>query len=338
MDEILTKCFICDEPFVANQTSTGQFLSDSLNTPIKLVLQNCLRVIIEVEKEYFCTKCSTKIYEYDKLVQMCALIEDDLYGLFQKKPLDTYLLLDAEILDDSATDTVTPTKSNELQSPGETALNSSNSDFDQNLYEIDYVTENEEAHSDEMVVEYLEDCDSQPLEEIEDYVAAHVIPTKEKCKDSIDMLKLEVKEEVIDDDGDGAEEQEIPKQKPKTKSPTKSPKKSPLKSPKTEKVKTTRKSIKVTVLSCKKCSFTCQTIPDLRAHAKTHTDSPFVCDLCGRSYKTKSALTVHVGVHAGRDPFECPVCKKKFTQNGALSRHMPLHTGEKPYQVNQNCK
>lgn len=58
-----------------------------------------------------------------------------------------------------------------------------------------------------------------------------------------------------------------------------------------------------------------------------------VCDICGKSYKTKSALSLHINVHTQKNAHECNICGRGFTQRGALVRHMPMHTGEKPYQV-----
>lgn len=59
----------------------------------------------------------------------------------------------------------------------------------------------------------------------------------------------------------------------------------------------------------------------------------YECVDCGQLYTTKSALTIHVGLHKGISPHECDVCGKRFATKSALSRHMPLHTGERPYQV-----
>lgn len=58
-----------------------------------------------------------------------------------------------------------------------------------------------------------------------------------------------------------------------------------------------------------------------------------MCDICGKSYKTKSALSLHINVHTRKNAYECNICGRGFTQRGALVRHMPMHTGEKPYQV-----
>lgn len=67
-----------------------------------------------------------------------------------------------------------------------------------------------------------------------------------------------------------------------------------------------------------------------------HFDKKFDCNICGVSYKSKSGLDVHIGLHKGLSPHQCTICNKKFTQKGALVRHMPIHSGEKPYQVSSN--
>lgn len=82
------------------------------------------------------------------------------------------------------------------------------------------------------------------------------------------------------------------------------------------------------------------------------------CDICGRSYMSKGALSVHIIKHLKQSPhgnliesefdrkklikfeiiifsyIECSICKKTFTQRIGLTRHMPIHTGEKKHQVN----
>lgn len=95
-----------------------------------------------------------------------------------------------------------------------------------------------------------------------------------------------------------------------------------------------RVQIEVKIYKCKKCHFKTLEYDEFIEHRAEHeTEERFVCDICGRSYKSKSALTTHIGLHSNRSPFECQLCNKTFTQRGALVRHMPIHTGEKPHQV-----
>ncbi|XP_014219878.1 zinc finger protein 436-like [Copidosoma floridanum] len=91
---------------------------------------------------------------------------------------------------------------------------------------------------------------------------------------------------------------------------------------------------KVTKRSCKHCDQTFKTETGLRHHLlDKHPDlRPYICEKCGKAYKHKPALEIHLGMHAGFSPFKCNKCGKCFTQKGALHRHLPLHTNEAPFQ------
>lgn len=87
--------------------------------------------------------------------------------------------------------------------------------------------------------------------------------------------------------------------------------------------------------ACKRCFNKFKTPSELAEHDCKPKSKPFICDICGLNYKSKSSLSIHMaGVHSGLNQHNCEVCGKSFSQRGALTRHMPLHTGEKPYQVN----
>ncbi|XP_031621758.1 zinc finger protein 239-like isoform X4 [Contarinia nasturtii] len=77
-----------------------------------------------------------------------------------------------------------------------------------------------------------------------------------------------------------------------------------------------------------------QLLDDLIEGELKHIDEiqRFICDICGRSYKSKSAVRVHLGIHSGQSSEKCHICGKKFSRRGHLVRHLPMHTGEQPYQ------
>lgn len=81
-------------PSVAMDKYLGLNIAVTLAMPLSAVLEKCLRVVADVEKEYFCTKCSKKIEEYDRLMWQSRQIEKDLHEQFQNK----YIKFD---LDDS---------------------------------------------------------------------------------------------------------------------------------------------------------------------------------------------------------------------------------------------
>ena len=55
-------------------------------------------------------------------------------------------------------------------------------------------------------------------------------------------------------------------------------------------------------------------------------DPQYVCDICGKMYKSKSNLETHIRIHDGTSLFNCEFCGKLFTQKISLKRHLPIHT------------
>ncbi|XP_055547626.1 zinc finger protein 345-like [Wyeomyia smithii] len=52
----------------------------------------------------------------------------------------------------------------------------------------------------------------------------------------------------------------------------------------------------------------------------------YVCDLCGKKYKNKNSLKIHMAnVHDGERMFACDVCGKQFAFRSNLSRHQQMH-------------
>lgn len=56
------------------------------------------------------------------------------------------------------------------------------------------------------------------------------------------------------------------------------------------------------------------------------------CDLCSKTFSTKSKLIIHKRSHSGEKPFVCNVCEKPFSQKPHLQRHYLLHTSQKPFK------
>lgn len=46
------------------------------------------------------------------------------------------------------------------------------------------------------------------------------------------------------------------------------------------------------------------------------------CDVCNKTFSTRTNLTRHRITHDGKKPYVCKICGNSFTQNGSLKSHM----------------
>ncbi|CAD5114955.1 DgyrCDS3989 [Dimorphilus gyrociliatus] len=112
--------------------------------------------------------------------------------------------------------------------------------------------------------------------------------------------------------------------------------------------------------SCTECGATFPSAFDLSKHTLTHIKAPsanllqptshiimspptaippttpssppnFPCYECGKLFKAKSELQIHIRIHTGYRPYKCTQCGKGFTQKSAMNRHLWTHTNSRPF-------
>ncbi|XP_032801737.2 zinc finger protein 142 isoform X2 [Petromyzon marinus] len=98
---------------------------------------------------------------------------------------------------------------------------------------------------------------------------------------------------------------------------------------------------------CEKCEYATNRSDALRTHEATrHQEGrTFVCEHCGKAFKTRYLLGSHMRKHAEVRPHVCPQCRRTFRWPAALRNHLLTHRFERPfacslcaYQANQRAQ
>ncbi|CAM9623699.1 unnamed protein product [Lampetra planeri] len=98
---------------------------------------------------------------------------------------------------------------------------------------------------------------------------------------------------------------------------------------------------------CDKCEYATNRSDALRTHEATqHQEGrAFVCEHCGKAFKTRYLLGSHMRKHAEVRPHVCPQCRRTFRWPAALRNHLLTHRFERPfacslcaYQANQRAQ
>lgn len=77
---------------------------------------------------------------------------------------------------------------------------------------------------------------------------------------------------------------------------------------------------------CKACDESLTCAATYSAHMRIqHSDRPFMCAVCGRSYVAKLGLDDHMRTHTG-ERYACPICKKTFLSKQYAKMHSESHS------------
>lgn len=99
-------------------------------------------------------------------------------------------------------------------------------------------------------------------------------------------------------------------------------------------ISTGKKNDGPTPFVCDICEKSFKDKSNLVKHVRTHTkEKPFVCTIegCGKRFSHNQTLKEHMNVHCGIKPFVCSYCKKAFASEANMKRHQRIHTGDKPF-------
>ncbi|XP_074104236.1 uncharacterized protein LOC141530807 isoform X2 [Cotesia typhae] len=93
------------------------------------------------------------------------------------------------------------------------------------------------------------------------------------------------------------------------------------------------------LFKCGVCDKVYEKWSSLDVHEATHRqDKPYLCDLCGKSFKHSNNLRGHKRTHldvAKRKRHNCEICGNAFRSRFHLKEHINQHNGDKPYKCEQ---
>uniref|UniRef100_A0A6J0TGY6 Zinc finger protein 142 isoform X1 n=1 Tax=Pogona vitticeps TaxID=103695 RepID=A0A6J0TGY6_9SAUR len=84
---------------------------------------------------------------------------------------------------------------------------------------------------------------------------------------------------------------------------------------------------------CDECSYCTNRADALRIHKETrHREArSFICEQCGKAFKTRFLLKTHLKKHSEDKPYVCNVCYRGFRWAAGLRHHYLIHTNEHPF-------
>ncbi|XP_026865510.2 zinc finger protein 142 isoform X2 [Electrophorus electricus] len=86
--------------------------------------------------------------------------------------------------------------------------------------------------------------------------------------------------------------------------------------------------------ACEECEYRTNRADALRVHCETrHRDvRSFVCEKCGKAFKTRFLLKTHQKRHSDERPYVCSVCQRGFRWPAGLRHHYLSHTNQLPFR------
>lgn len=95
--------------------------------------------------------------------------------------------------------------------------------------------------------------------------------------------------------------------------------------------------VSVKSYKCSECGKTFRHRSVLELHMRIHSkDKPYQCKVCGKGFRFGSYLQQHLIIHTGKKPYKCPDCGKDFAFLQNMRTHQKLHQ-EKPFRCT-NCR
>uniref|UniRef100_A0A8D0H8S7 Zinc finger protein 142 n=1 Tax=Sphenodon punctatus TaxID=8508 RepID=A0A8D0H8S7_SPHPU len=84
---------------------------------------------------------------------------------------------------------------------------------------------------------------------------------------------------------------------------------------------------------CDECEYRTNRADALRIHKETrHRDArSFICEQCGKAFKTRFLLKTHLKKHSEEKPYVCNVCLRGFRWAAGLRHHYLTHTDQHPF-------
>ncbi|XP_018430667.1 PREDICTED: gastrula zinc finger protein XlCGF7.1-like [Nanorana parkeri] len=79
-------------------------------------------------------------------------------------------------------------------------------------------------------------------------------------------------------------------------------------------------------LSCLGCGKSFKLRSELLIHLRSHTRVTFTCSECGKSFNEKDQFLAHQKSHKAERPYACSECGKSFTEKSVLHTHQRIHT------------